>query len=272
MIWTRVAEVTSDILTVVVIVRFLSLSLHHVYRIVCAFLAFDLVFSLVGHFEVFLHNPKLDYRITWILLSVIGWALSLCMVYGLLQAILQTLPGILRFSRKLLNVTFISVVAVTLVTTRVDAAFSGPTGFLSGIVDPVGRAVRVAFDLERIISTVALLVLLFILGFVLWFPVRMPRNLVVLSIGLVVYFAANTALMLTRGLWSEETLVLVSNVITFILSACYACWAIAITREGETTPVRIGHSWNAGQQERLVSQLEAMNAALMRGARRSAAP
>ncbi len=268
--WTRVAEVASDILTVVVIVRFLSLHLHHVYRIVCAFLAFDLLSSFVGHIEVFLHNPQLDYRITWIILSVVGWVLSLWMVYGLLQAILETLPGILRLSKKLLNVTFVSVIVVSLLTSRVDTEFSGPNGFLSGLVDPVGRAVRIAFDLERIVSTVALLVLLFILGFVLWFPVRMPRNLVILSIGLVVYFAANTALMLTRGLWSEQTLALVSNVITFILSACYACWAIAITREGEATPVRIGHSWDTGQQQRLVGQLEAMNASLLRSARRSA--
>lgn len=268
--WTRIAEVTSDILTVVVIVRLLGLRLHHVYRILCAFLSFDLVSSLVGDVERLLHNPSLDYRITWIALSVVGWVLSLFMVYGLLQAILASLPGILRLSKKLLNVTFVSVVIVTLLTSRIDAAFSGPTGFLSGIVDPVGRAVRVAFDLERIISTVALLVLLSILGFVLWFPVRMPRNLVILSIGLVIYFAANSALMLTRGLWSVETVSVVSNVIAFILSACYACWAIAITRDGETTPVRIGHSWDSGQQERLVGQLEAMNASLLRSARRSA--
>lgn len=268
--WTSVAEVTSDILSVVVIVRLLSLRLHHVYRIVCAFLAFDLVSSIIGHIEGLLHNPKLDYRITWIGLSVVGWILLLWMVYGLLQAVLATLPGILRLSKKLLNVTFVSVVVVTLLTSRVDAEFSGPTGFLSGVVDPVGRAVRIAFDLERIISTVALLVLIFILGFVLWFPVRMPRNLVILSIGLVVYFGANTALMLTRGLWSVETLAVASNVIAFILSACYACWAIGITREGETIPVRIGHSWDSGQQQRLVGQLEAMNAALLRSARRSA--
>jgi hypothetical protein len=253
---------------VVLSVRLLSLRLHSIYRIFCIFLAFDLFFSVVSWLEELIHNPRLDYRITWISLSVIGWILSLCLVYGLLQAILAGLPGILRFSRKLLNVTFIAVVVVTLLTMRIDVAVAGASGYLTGFVDPVGKAVRIAFDLERVISTVALFVLLLILVFVLWFPVQMSRNLAIFSIGFVIYFAAKTGLMLTRGFWSQQSLLLASNLIAFTLTACYAYWTIFITREGESTSVRIGHRWDTGQQQRLIGQLEAMNASLLRAARR----
>ena len=74
--------------------------------------------------------------------------------------------------------------------------------------------------------------------------------------------------MLTRGFWSRESLFLVSNLIAFILAACYAYWTIFITREGEVSRVRIGHGWDLRQQERLIGQLEAMNASLVRAGRR----
>jgi len=266
--WSSVAQATSDVLSILLIVRLLSLRLHNIYRIFCFFLAFDLFFSVVSWLEELIHNPRLDYRITWITLSAIGWILSLCLVYGLLQAILAGLPGILRFSRKLLNVSFIGVVVLSLLTIRIDIAVTGSSGYLAGFVDPVGKAVRIAFDLERVISTVALLVLLLILVFVLWFPVQMSRNLAVFSIGFVIYFAAKTGLMLTRGFWSEQSLLLVSNLIAFILAACYAYWTIFITREGESAHVRIGHRWDSGEQQRLIGQLEAMNTSLLRAARR----
>lgn len=246
--------------------------MHSIYRIFCAFLIFDLLSSVISFAEDAFHNPRYDYRITWICLSVVGWVLSLCMVYGLLQAILAGLPGILRFSRRLLNIIFVSAVVLSLLSVRLDVEVSGSSGYLAGFVDPIGRAVRIAFDLDRVISTVALLVLLAMLLFVLWFPVRMPRNLVIFSIGFVIYFAANTSLMLTRGMWSKQSLYLVSNVIGFILCACYASWAIFITRQGELTTVRIGHGWHRGEQERLVGQLEAMNASLLRAAARRSTP
>lgn len=266
--WSSIAQATSDILAIILIVRLVSLRLHTVYRIFSVFLICDLSFSLIDRMESFIHNARFDYRLTWISGTVIGWVLALCMVYALLQAILGELPGILRFSRKLLNITFIAAIALSLITSRIDEAMATSNGYLATAASPIGRAVTIAFDLDRVISTVALLVLLVILAFVLWFPVQMPRNLVIFSIGLVVYFAANTALMLTRGLWSKQSLFLVSNVIAFVLSACYAYWTIFITREGEARSVRIGHRWQAREQERLVGQLEALNASLLRAARR----
>lgn len=266
--WSRVAEVTSVILSIVLIVRFLSLGLHSVYRIFCAFILFDLFSTALSFAEGLVRDPAWDYRITWICLSVVGWILSLLMVYRLLQDVLEELPGVLHFSRKLLNITFISVGVLSLLTSQADQIVSTRTGYLSSVVNPVGRAVTIAFDLERVISTVALVVLLVILGFVLWFPVKMSRNLAIFSIGFVIYFAANTGLMITRGLWSRESLLLASNATAFILAACYACWAVLITREGEARPVRLGHAWDVVVQERLMAQLETMNASLLRAARR----
>lgn len=89
------------------------------------------------------------------------------------------------------------------------------------------------------------------------------------SIGLVIYFAARTGLLIVYSFWREANANLV-NVGTFVvLSACLLYWLIFINRAGEEAPARIGHSWGTEvQQQRVMAQLEAMNATLLRAARR----
>jgi hypothetical protein len=263
-----VAQLTSDVLSAILIIKLLSLRLHTVYRIFCIFLAFDLFASVISFTESYIHDPRLDYRITWICLRVVAWILSLSMVYALLNAVLVTFPGVLRFSRRLLNVTLVVVGVLGLLTANLDSSVSGSSGFLSNFVDPIGRAVRATLDVERAISSVALLMLIIVLTFILWFPVPLPKNLAMFSFGFVVYFAAKTGLLLTRGLWSRESFHIVSDTVPFILAGCYAYLIVFITERGEATPVRLGHSWQAQEQDRLLAQLESMNAALLRGARR----
>jgi hypothetical protein len=177
-------------------------------------------------------------------------------------AVLANLPGILGFSQKLLNSAFISAGILGLLTAPAEYSLSGAAAY----ADPIARAVGIGFVLDRVLSTVALLALVSILGFLLWFPVEVSRNLMVFSTGFLVYFGAKTALSLTRSFWSLENLRLISNLIMFISGACFAYWAMFISRQGETVPVRIGHSWHRREQERLIGQLEAMNAALLRTA------
>lgn len=266
--WTLVAQAASDALLIVLVIRLLSLKLHSVYRFFAAFLAFDFVSSFGTILREAVHIPHFDYRIYWMCMRIVAWTFYLCIVYALLHAILLKLPGIYRTSKRVLNITFVLVVALSLLTIRLDVAVSGSTGYLSRFVDPIGKAVRITFDLERVISTVALLVLLLILAFVLWFPVQMPRNLAVFSTGLIVFFAVNTALLLSRGVYSKAAMVVASNFGMFVVAACYAYLALFITARGEEAPVRMGHGWAPEQQQRLIGQLEAMNAALLRTARR----
>jgi len=266
--WGSFAQAAIDVLSAVLIVRLAKWRLYSTYRVFCAFLLFGILSSGMEIIDFSVHKPQFDYRIIWVALTIASWVVGLCMVFWLLQAILASFPGIRSFSRKLLTITFVVVVAVSLLSIRLDVVVTGGTGYLSRRVDPVGRLVRVAFDLDRVISTVAVLVLLVILAFVLWFPVQMPRNLAVLSVGFVVYFAANTALLLTRGIWSRETIALVSNLTLFIITACYAYWTAFITPLGEKVTVRMGHAWQPKEQKQLIGQLEAMNAALLRAARR----
>jgi hypothetical protein len=262
MIWGRIAQDVNVALCLALIIRLLVLRLHRVYQIFCLFLLSELFGSLLASLTLLIPEWLPDYRITWIVADSMIWICTLWTVYALLDAVLMNLPGILGFSRKLLNSAFISAGILAMLTAPPEYTVSGAAAF----PDPIARTVGIVFVLDRVLSTVALLVLVSILGFLLWFPVEVSKNLIVFSTGFLVYFAAKTALLLTSSVWSHESLRLVSNLMMFISGACFAYWAMFISRQGETVPIRIGHSWQAREQERLIGQLEAMNAALLRSA------
>jgi hypothetical protein len=266
--WSRTAQYVSDILALFLIIRLAAIRvrLPGVYRIFVAFLAFQLLESLLSlalyAFNSVLH---LDYRLLWMPLQVIAWVLSLWLAYALLSEILKSLPGILRFSRVVLNVVFTLAILLAVVTVVPEYSAAGGAKF----ADPIDRLLIAVFVLNRAVAMAALLVLACILAFILWFPVEMRRNLAVFSLGLVIYFAAKVALLLARSYLSHESTRLLSTTMAFVLAACFAYWIVSISSRGQAIPVRWGHSWRLEEQRRLVTQLESMNAALLRAGARN---
>jgi hypothetical protein len=261
----EIPQFISDGLACLLICRLVLLRLHAVYRVFCVFLGFDLLSSGIAFIELNEPNAHVRYGITFIVLRIIAWGLSLWMVYALLDAVLANFRGILKFSRKLLNATFLLAILVALSTARPEYA---ARGLEASPADPITHALGLTFILERVIFSAALLALVAILGFILWFPVRLPRNLVVFSIGFVTYFAINTGLLLFQSFVSHRISQSIGNTVTILLSLCFAYMALSITAEGEARSVSLGHSWSAADQRRLMRQLEDMNDALIRAAAR----
>ncbi len=263
--WTRFAFGLSDVLSVVLVIRLITLRLHRVYRVFCAFLLFQVLsdsFTIVERFSSL--DSVLDYRITWLALRIVSWCLSIWMVYGLLQAILETLPGILRISRRVLNVVWPVSIAVASLSAVSEYLASGA----AKVHEPIDFALTMALIVERTVSTVALLSLLLMLLFILWFPVRMPRNLALFSMGFIVYFTAEASLLLVRRFWSHESSALVNLGVSFIMCLCLIYWIGFLNEQGEVAPVMIGHSWQTGRQAELMHNLEGINIALARSSRR----
>lgn len=260
---TTIGQYISDGLVIALVVRLLMLRLHAVYRVFCAFLLVDLLSSLL-FFVTELSSRRLDYRIIWMALRPVVWVLSLWMVYALLGAMLANLPGILRLSRRVLNWVFVLALIVALLTAKPEYAASG----LAGSTDLINKVLAITFVLERAIFMAAVFVLMGVLAFILWFPVEMPRNLAVFSVGFVVFFSAFTGLLLAHTYWPNVNLQFLNLLQVFVLAACYAYWLLLIDRAGETRRVRVGHSWQPGSQQRMIGELEAMNAALLRASRR----
>ncbi len=263
--WAQIAFALSDILSVALIIRLINLRLHHVYKVFCAFLIFEIVstsFTIIEKFSSL--NNIVDYRVMWLVMRLASWTISIWMVYALLYAILANLPGILKFSRRVLN----SVLPISLGAALLSAAPEYSASGTSKVSIPIDFLVGIGFVLERVVSTIALFTLLLVLFFILWFPVKMPRNLANFSNGFILYFSAKTTFLLVRSFWSHESFALVDNGVTFILCICLGYWIIFLNKQGEEVPVTLGHSWQVSKQTQLMGNLESLNATLSRAARR----
>ncbi|HLH01451.1 MAG TPA: hypothetical protein VKX25_01675 [Bryobacteraceae bacterium] len=262
--WTQVASGLSELLSLVLVIRLFSMRLHSAYRVFCVFLLFEVLtqsFVFIERYTAL--NELLDYRVTWLVVQVISWVVSIWMVYALLRAIMDKLPGILRFSRRVLNVALVLAVAVSAVS-------GGPEYWASGASSASARLnylVGVGLVLSRMVATICVLTLLVTLLFILWFPVRMPRNLAMFSVGFAVYFSAKTFLLLFHNFWSHQNATLVTDIVTLILSVCLLYWILYLNPSGELVQVTLGHSWGREKQTGLLKDLEHLNAVLGRAGR-----
>lgn len=259
--WMLLSQYADIILALGLIIRLRSLRLHRVYFAFAVFLGYDLLQSTVELVESALQSSRVDYRVTWMLLRPPAWVLYLWVVQTLLAAILHNLPGIERGSKILFHCIFLGAITLALLT-ALPEYFNRNNPRL----DPVDRALVLGVALERAISIAAILVLLGMLTFILWFPVQIPRNLAALSSGFVVYFGAKTTLLfmltyLPRFYYEHRSLI--SICISFILAGCLAYWLRVVNALGEVNLIRLGHRWQASEQVKLLSKLEAMNAALL---------
>ncbi len=133
-----------------------------------------------------------------------------------------------------------------------------------GLVDEL---LRMAVVGERTVSSAALLALLAVLSFLLWFPVQIPRNLAVFSIGFVVYFSFKNLVYLAMSFSPQNIVDFVSVTASIVATACFAYWALFISAAGEKAKTKLS-IWKPADQEQLLQQLEMLNQSLIRSARR----
>jgi hypothetical protein len=257
---TTIGQGVDVALGIILIARLLMLRLHRVYSVFCLFLIVNWLGSAVFVFRFSQNRWQFDYRTVWIGAQVAMWFLYLWIVYSLLQAMLvERLQGILKFSNRLIYLAFIFATAVGVISGN----FEYSPGQMENYHTLVDRIVPIFVVTDRVVSSIALLVLVAILLFILWFPIEMRRNLAVFSVGFIFYFAALTSLLLLSHFapWLNRTLL--NDVMTMVEICCFTYWIVFITKEGEKVTVSIGHSWNRQQQDLLLERLEAMNASLL---------
>ena len=249
-------EESAGVLTgIALIVRLATLHLQRVYRVFCLYLGIDVIITAFA--VVASSSNQRFYFEAWLIYTVLCWILYPFIVYNLLDSILANRQGILRFSRRL-------IIGVFVVAGVASALSAGPEYRAGGINGLLGAALVI----ERTMCTVEFLVLASILGFLRWFPIEIPRNLANLSVGFLIYFGANSMLPLVRSFLSHESYAAVGHAISLIGTGCYVFWIFAISAPGEIAPVRMRQRLRSDERDRLLQQLDAMNAALLRSARR----
>lgn len=246
----------------ILIVRLLTLQLHRVYRLLSYFLVTDLLGTVWWVLQRYLPGPagSLDYRLLWITHQVVLCAILVPTVYALLDAVLRSLPGILNFSHRFLNMTFVVGGLLGLGA----LAWSSQFATYAEQKDWQDKALFVWLMADQVVSSVVLLSIVSILCFLLWFPLVIAKNLANFVIGFSVFCACNATILFFQSFFVHYTSRWVSTSIEFVMSGCVAYWALTLSRAGERAPARMNIRRNALEERRLLRTLEQLNESLLR--------
>ena len=116
---------------------------------------------------------------------------------------------------------------------------------------------------ERSVNFLTLLFLLIVSALLLWFPIRVRRNIVVYLFGFVLLSASRSFGLLLYNLRPQNGR-LISTVLLGLTLLCLLIWIVGIEPEGELVTATPGYRSNPDTMQRLSRQLDSINAALTR--------
>jgi hypothetical protein len=231
-------------------VRMWASGLHRVYANFFRFLVLELLQGLIPWF-VPLESHL--YRDLFVLSDGLIVAFDALVVLELYSVILGGLQGIANVARRYIKITLVLAIFISLLPLSIEKTPNTATGYL--------------FIFERPVLSSLIVFVLLICGFLVYYPVPLGRNVIVYLAGYAVYFTmmATTAFFQNMGyFWNREK----SNLDMGVAVACQVFWLLALSRQGESKRVVVGHQWKPGDEQRLLAQLEAINASLLRSGRK----
>jgi len=119
---------------------------------------------------------------------------------------------------------------------------------------------------ERGVDFSLVIFILLIVLFLSRYPVPLSRNVVVHTGIYSIFFLSNTLALLLRTVMGWNASDLVSLCLTALSAVCSVAWWLLLSAKGEDVQVNAPHP-GAGSEERILQQLDSINATLMKVSR-----
>lgn len=205
----------------------------------------------------FLPDLTAAYGWFWLAWQPVLWALYILIVVELHGLILARYPGIRTFLQRVMNWVLIGSVLVSLAWVMPDLA-SNPQRFpLLFYAVAVNKGVVAGLVISLVAAT----------GLLVFYPIRLPRNIAAHAVLYFLYFLSEAVAFFVLNAqgyagWEWVRLAQFGSQI-----ACLTGWMLILDSAGEkkAAPVAVR---NPGTEERLLRQLEGINEALIRMARK----
>jgi hypothetical protein len=223
--------------------------LDKIYTYFFCYQLLQLAESLV---PIFLRLDGMWYRNYFVASETLVLFFSALVVLELYSIILRGLKGITSLSRRFINITLALAVLISLLPLTWEKAPNTVTGYF--------------FSFERPFLSSLLIFLLLITGFLVYFPVPLGRNALIYLVGYAVWLTTDVTELFIRNLghyWTRSA----SDIHMVVYLACLLLWFFGLSRQGESKTVVVGHQWKPGDDERLLAELQAINASLLRWGR-----
>lgn len=252
----------------VLFLRLWRIGLHRIYRYFSAYLLFRVLRALIlaatpPIVHLLDNQPNVRfgtnaYSLAWMVTLPVLWFFYILVVLELYSLVLQNYKGIASLSRWVLLTGLGVALAISSLTLATD--LSNPSEQFP--------AIRTFLVIDRGVVSSLVIFLLFITGFLAWYPVPVGRNVVIHCVAYAMYFLSTTMVVLVRNLTGSEVTQTVNILLSCIMVACLAVWIVFLNRQGERKTVVLRRHWAAEEEEQLVQQLAAINSSLLRAGRK----
>lgn len=250
----------SLLLSVILLVRLFEQRLHRTYKWFFLLWLIDTARTLV-----LLQVPQMTNRYTEIFFGTMPllWVLYFLVLREMLEKVMADHRGIASAAAQAMYVALGSavVISVALAWPELGSRESAKYNMLMSM-----------FIMHRVVMATLLLLLLALGGFLLWFPVRLRRNVVSYSLGFLIYFFGMAVLLLIHNVLAARLSLWLSTAHLVVANLVIGYWILTLNRAGETLAATVGGRWNREQAEEAVRQLEAINNALGRANRKLELP
>jgi hypothetical protein len=179
--------------------------------------------------------------------------MAVFVVQDLYRMALLEHPAVASFARR--TVVAAMAIAATIALSGIRLDFT----MLPGQYPDIHRFLT----FERSMNFLTLLFLLIVSGLLLWFPIRVRRNIMVYISGFVLFSASRSFGLLLYNLRPQDGR-LISTILLGLTLLCLLTWIVGIEPEGELVTATPGYRRNPETMERLSHQLDSINAALTR--------
>jgi hypothetical protein len=240
---------------VVLLFKIAVTRLFHTYRWFTAYLALAVAqFFLLLPF----HANQFPYAWIWVRTEPLLVIMQALIILELYRLVLGGYAGIASLARW----AFLAAISIALIVTILSL---WPDLSNASQRFPIILYINV---LKRAIYSSAAIFLLLITAFLAWYPIPLNRNTTVLAMVYVPYFIGNSAALFVRNMAGDSVTRVVSTIMLVIDVGCFLTLLAYLNPRGEERKVVVGHRWKAGDEERLIGQLDAVNRALLRTARK----
>jgi hypothetical protein len=241
--------------TALLSVRLYASGLSRKYRAFFSYLIFS---TLQVGYMACLDPTSRRYLDAYVVTEPISWFLYAVVVLELYSLVLADYQGLYTVGRWAL------IIAVTLALLASAASLLAPSH------DPwhVSRVLPYYYVAARALNLSLIVFLLTILFVLLQYPITLKRNIVVHLVVFLVYFLGNTVAYLVLSMVGWDAVKAVRYPLWAVTVGALGAWLALLDPAGEIRKVRLRPVWMPGKEEQLVSQLNSLNAALLRATRK----
>ena len=204
-----------------------------------------------------LSNTSQVYLKFYVCRVPVSWVLSILVVREIYRLILGKHRGIDTLGRWPMYVSVAIAVSLSFLTLlpKIRPAMPQPSRVMGYVV-----------AIERGVDLSLALFILLMLVFLSLYPVPLTRNVLVHAVVYSIFFLSSTLAMFLRTIFGLQLQNIVNAFLMAASTACMFAWFLLLSPKGEK--VRVNLPWLPPEQEsRLLTQLDALNATLLKASR-----